>query len=54
MIAAYEKFRRANVLPATYEIVYGHAWAPAQDRPAKQDGVAYIPVESLRKTRDRK
>jgi malonyl-CoA O-methyltransferase len=54
MIAAYEKFRRDNLLPATYEIVYGHAWAPAQDRPAKQDTVAYIPVESLRKTRDRK
>lgn len=24
----YEKFRRNNVLPATYEIIYGHAWKP--------------------------
>lgn len=24
----YEKFRRDNVLPASYEIIYGHAWKP--------------------------
>ena len=24
--AAYERFRRDGVLPATYEVVYGHAW----------------------------
>jgi malonyl-CoA O-methyltransferase len=24
----YEKYRRDNVLPATYEIIYGHAWKP--------------------------
>ena len=29
MLKAYEQFRRDDVLPATYEIVYGHAWAPA-------------------------
>ncbi len=48
MIAAYEQFRHNNVLPATYEVVYGHAWAPAQQGPRKQNTVAYIPVESLR------
>jgi malonyl-CoA O-methyltransferase len=26
--AAYEKFRREGRLPATYEVVYGTAWAP--------------------------
>jgi malonyl-CoA O-methyltransferase len=26
---AYEHFRRDGVLPASYEIVYGHAWAPS-------------------------
>jgi len=26
MLAAYEKFRRDGVLPATYEVVYGQAW----------------------------
>lgn len=26
----YEAFRRAGRLPATYEVVYGHAWVPAK------------------------
>lgn len=30
MIQAYEKYRRNDVIPATYEIVYGHAWSPAR------------------------
>ena len=25
---SYEQFRQDNVLPATYEIIYGHAWKP--------------------------
>jgi malonyl-CoA O-methyltransferase len=28
VLAALEKFRREGRLPATYEIVYGHAWKP--------------------------
>jgi len=28
MRQAYEKFRLDGLLPATYEVVYGHAWAP--------------------------
>ena len=28
----YEGFRRDGRLPATYEVVYGHAWAGAKDR----------------------
>ncbi|NOX43304.1 MAG: malonyl-ACP O-methyltransferase BioC [Gammaproteobacteria bacterium] len=28
MQTAYEQYRQAGVLPATYEIVYGHAWKP--------------------------
>jgi len=27
MREAYEKFRQEDVLPASYEVVYGHAWA---------------------------
>jgi len=26
--ASYERFRRGHDLPATYEIIYGHAWQP--------------------------
>jgi malonyl-CoA O-methyltransferase len=29
MQAAYEQFRRDGRLPASYEVVFGHAWAPA-------------------------
>lgn len=28
LAAAYEHYRRDGLLPATYEVVYGHAWAP--------------------------
>ena len=24
----YEKYRQGNLLPATYEVIYGHAWKP--------------------------
>jgi malonyl-CoA O-methyltransferase len=26
MAERYESFRREDALPATYEVVYGHAW----------------------------
>jgi malonyl-CoA O-methyltransferase len=29
---AYEKFRRNKLLPATYEIIYGHAWKPLSEK----------------------
>jgi malonyl-CoA O-methyltransferase len=31
MQAAYEQFRQDGRLPATYEVVFGHAWAPAHE-----------------------
>lgn len=43
MARAYERYRREGVLPATYEVVYGHAWAPEQP---EQKGVR-VPVSSL-------
>ena len=46
MIEAYEPFRREGRLPASYEVVHGHAWAPLQRTVA--DGVA-IPVDLLRR-----
>jgi malonyl-CoA O-methyltransferase len=48
--AAYERFRRDGLLPATYETVYGHAWAPRQDtRPQDGSTVATFPFTQLRK-----
>jgi len=37
---AYEHYRQENLLPATYEVVYGHAWKPADNRAG-----AEVPVE---------
>ncbi len=50
MQTAYEAFRNtAGLLPATYEVVYGHAWAPALT-PAQKTEIA-IPIHGIsRKT----
>jgi len=43
LVQAYERFRQAGVLPASYEIVNGHAWGTeARD-------VRSIPVDTLRR-----
>jgi malonyl-CoA O-methyltransferase len=46
MLRAYEKHRRDGRLPATYEVVYGHAWRPASD-PGREAGVAVVPVSAI-------
>jgi malonyl-CoA O-methyltransferase len=46
MIRAYEELRRDGRLPATWEVVYGHAWAPEQRTEA---GVTTVPLSSLRR-----
>jgi malonyl-CoA O-methyltransferase len=53
--AAYERFRRDGVLPATYEVVYAHAFAPdpGQPRRTPQGDVASFPIERLRGSRRR-
>jgi malonyl-CoA O-methyltransferase len=33
----YEQFRTQGKLPATFEVIYGHAWRPISMRPAGQD-----------------
>jgi len=38
MCQAYEGYRREGVLPVTYEVVYGHAWAPGSGMQQVQDG----------------
>ncbi|MEW8646955.1 MAG: malonyl-ACP O-methyltransferase BioC [Candidatus Thiodiazotropha endolucinida] len=44
MYEAYESFRMDGRLPASYEVVYGHAWAPQQ---RQIDGVTAIPVDQI-------
>lgn len=41
VIASYERFRRDGVLPASYEIVNGHAWAVSNE--------SSVPVESIKR-----
>ena len=49
MMAAYEKFRSEGRLPATYEVVYGHAWTPLQEAsPDSLANEAYFPISSLK------
>lgn len=46
---AYEKYRKSELLPATYEVVYGHAWKIPQ-RIKKIDKENFsIPVENILK-----
>lgn len=47
MLEAYEQFRRGGRLPATYEVVFGHAWAPkSAEQPSSED--AAISLQELR------
>jgi len=45
MTAAYEEHRSGGKLPATYEVVFGQAWAPLQGPRVRTESV--IPVESI-------
>lgn len=44
MKASYEQFRRNGLLPASYEVVYGHAWAPLQ---SQQSGVTLVSLDRI-------
>lgn len=51
MLTAYEQFRNSDGrLPATYEVVYGHAWGTEKRQPQQQEsGVVRIPLTDLRR-----
>jgi len=47
---AFEKQRQVGKLLLTYEIVYGHAWIPAEDtRPQDGSTVAHFPVSEIKR-----
>jgi malonyl-CoA O-methyltransferase len=49
-VQAYETFRRADDrIPASYETVYGHAWAPLAETTSPADGSAVINLSQLRR-----
>lgn len=51
MAEAYESYRNNGLLPASYEVVYGHAWAPEnKDQPQNgADGVFHFPLDQLKR-----
>ena len=48
---AYESNRSADGLPASYEVVYGHAWATGPRQRQNRDGETLVPMDSLRTRR---
>ncbi len=45
LVEAYEPFRKNGVLPASYEVVYGHAWSPHNKH--SQPGSQEVPLVDL-------
>jgi malonyl-CoA O-methyltransferase len=57
MLQAYEVFRRGDRYPASYEIIYGTAFAPGEGQPVKTAAgdVATFSIDALRaRSRNRK
>jgi malonyl-CoA O-methyltransferase len=52
LAAAYERYRDAGGrVPATFEVVYGHAWAPAAESDLRQGpGVYPVSLAGLRRS----
>ncbi|MDZ4261726.1 MAG: malonyl-ACP O-methyltransferase BioC [Pseudomonadota bacterium] len=47
MLSAYDKFKNSDgLLPATYEVVYGHAWGTTP-APQHHDGEIHIPLTQI-------
>ncbi len=50
MLNSYEAFKRGDRFPASYEVIYGTAFAPAEGQPVKTPGgdVATFSIDALR------
>lgn len=46
LAARYEQFRTNGKLPATFEVIYGHAWKPINKRMPAQD---FAPIEFVKR-----
>lgn len=49
MVDAYERFRKDGRLPATYEVVYGHAWKPEFSKRKTIDGQQQIDLAEFKR-----
>jgi malonyl-CoA O-methyltransferase len=48
LIKHYESYRENNRLPATYEVIYGHAWKPHVSTGSKGPNIQTVSLESLK------
>jgi malonyl-CoA O-methyltransferase len=52
MVQNYESYRVAGSLPATYEVIYGHAWAAGERTRLSRPGQAvFVPVTSIKRNK---
>jgi malonyl-CoA O-methyltransferase len=49
MQAAYDRYREAGRLPATYEVVFGQAWAPLNTAPRRVGADAHVSLEDVKR-----
>jgi malonyl-CoA O-methyltransferase len=49
MQAAYEQFRQDGRLPATYEVVFAHAWAPTTSARRNLTDGAEVSLQELKR-----
>lgn len=50
MVQYYESYRENNKLPATYEVIYGHAWQPDSNQAKnKSSNIQTISLDNLKK-----
>lgn len=49
MYQAYEQFRQKDQLPATYEVIYGHAWLPQSDHSLQTNNEYHIPLTAIKR-----
>jgi malonyl-CoA O-methyltransferase len=49
MQAAYENFRQEGRLPATFEVVFAHAWVPAQSARRTHGDAASVSLEEIKR-----
>jgi malonyl-CoA O-methyltransferase len=49
MVDAYERFRYEGRLPATYEVVYGHAWMPEFRKQKTIDGAQTVSLGEFKR-----
>jgi malonyl-CoA O-methyltransferase len=50
VVSAYEQFRQDGLIPASYEVVFGHGWKlPQASQKAETDGSVHIPLSEIKR-----